>query len=580
MLFIKTNQKRIFMKSIKTKNYSVYVLKAPNGMVFAGSTSMKPYQRWNNGNGFAANPKFAPIIQECGWGSIQRKVLGDLYGKEEARGIEALFASVVKPDMLLNNTGIQREPSETAVAFAKGVQAQTFFEFMGNAVDQQRLSVVLGECPPTPAEQHFDSDNKQTNQSVTIMRKEKKSVAKTAKIAGVKVELLTDNRYKNSEGKYAICVRVYGDRKYVYIPTGYSMTTDEFANMGAEDERSLDLVFARVCAYVREKTDNGAFCIDCVKRGLSGETAAPSTTLAELLMERGCMHNNKGTIGVYKKASNAVLKVYPNGLPLKSVNSETVARLSYDMEGKLGLSATTRGIYLGAVKSAINYGIYKKMMNPSQYPFKRNPYEIDKVTLPKSEKRDDNYLTAGEMQTLWNWFAANPRRGVGYFFFSYLHGGINIADIMGLGFTDFYFDEGGFSYQRRKTIRKNQFKVYVPATTHTATLFSVLSITPSRGELVFPELFVKGGEDEFYKQKENATNRANRDLKKAAAECGIDKNITMTTARHTFATLANKSGMPYDMVERAMGHANNGVSGHYIGAWSLPEMRPEFEKLL
>ena len=568
------------MKSIETKKYSVYVLKAPNGMVFAGSTSMKPYQRWNNGNGFAANPKFAPIIQECGWGSIQRKVLGDFYGKDEAKGLETLFASVVKPEMLLNTTGVQKEPSENAVAFAKSGKARTIFEFMGDAVDRQRLSVVLGECPPTPIEQHFDSDNKQTNQIVENMKKEKKSVAKTAKIAGVKVELLTDNRYKNAEGKYAVCVRVYGDRKYVYIPTGYSMTTDEFANMGAEDERSLDLVFNRVCAYVREKTDGGAFCIDCVKRGLSGETAAPSTTLAELLMERGCMHKNKGTIGVYKKASNAVLRIYPNGLPLKSVNSETVARLSYDMEGKLGLSGTTRGIYLGAVKSAINYGIYKGMMKPAQYPFKRNPYELDKVSVPKSEKRDGNYLTAAEIQTLWNWFTANPRRGVGYFWFSYLHGGMNLADIMGLGFSDLYFDEGGFTYRRRKTISKNSFNVFVPATTHTADLLSILGITPAKGALVFPELQVTGGEDEFYKVKENATNRANRDLKKAAAECGINKNITMTTARHTFATLANKLGMPFDMTERAMGHANNGVSSHYIGAWSLGEMRPQFEKLL
>lgn len=567
------------MKSIETKKYSVYVLKAPNGMVFTGSTSMKPYQRWNSGKGFTANCKFEPIIRECGWGSIQRKVLGDFYGKDDAKGLETLFASVVKPEMLLNTTGIQREPSENAVAFAKSGKALTVFEFMGDAVDRQRLSVVLGECPPTPIEQHFDTDYQQTNQSVN-MKKEKKSVAKTAKIAGVKVELLTDNRYRNSEGKYAVCVRVYGDRKYVYIPTGYSMTTDEFANMGAEDERSLDLVFARVCAYVREKTDNGAFCIDCVKRGLSGETAAPSTTLAELLMERGCMHKNKGTIGVYKKASNAVLRIYPNGLPLKSVNSETVARLSYDMEGKLGLSGTTRGIYLGAVKSAINYGIYKGMMKPAQYPFKRNPYELDKVSVPKSEKRDGNYLTAAEIQTLWNWFTANPRRGVGYFWFSYLHGGMNLADIMGLGFSDLYFDEGGFTYKRRKTINKNNFNVFVPATTHTADLLSILGITPAKGALVFPELKVTGGEDEFYKVKENATNRANRDLKKAAAECGINKNITMTTARHTFATLANKLGMPFDMTERAMGHCNNGVSSHYIGAWSLAEMRPYFEKLL
>lgn len=54
----------------------------------------------------------------------------------------------------------------------------------------------------------------------------------------------------------------------------------------------------------------------------------------------------------------------------------------------------------------------------------------------------------------------------------------------------------------------------------------------------------------------------------------------MTYARHTFATLATKSGMPADMRERAMSHVPGGVDSHYVGSWTVGEMRPYFEKLL
>lgn len=54
----------------------------------------------------------------------------------------------------------------------------------------------------------------------------------------------------------------------------------------------------------------------------------------------------------------------------------------------------------------------------------------------------------------------------------------------------------------------------------------------------------------------------------------------MTTARHTFATVANLNGMPFKMVEQAMGHHTGDVSDYYFSGYNISVMRPHFEKLL
>ena len=48
----------------------------------------------------------------------------------------------------------------------------------------------------------------------------------------------------------------------------------------------------------------------------------------------------------------------------------------------------------------------------------------------------------------------------------------------------------------------------------------------------------------------------NRNLKKIAKECGIDKPITFHQSRHTFSTLALGKGMPIESVSKILGHTN------------------------
>ena len=206
--------------------------------------------------------------------------------------------------------------------------------------------------------------------------------------------------------------------------------------------------------------------------------------------------------------------------------------------------------------------------------------EVDKVVVPKSNKRDDRYITKQEMQQLWGWFKRTKNKWVGYFMFSYLHGGINLADMVDLRFNDFWFAEGGFVFTRKKTAHKTNRKVAVPATTWTQELFDTLNIEPTKNKRVFAGLEYDGTDADYQRLKSGVHTNIDRSLAKACKELEINKKVTMTTARHSFATIATKEGIPYVMVENAMGHTLGSVASHYIGSFSVEEMRPDFEKLL
>ena len=48
----------------------------------------------------------------------------------------------------------------------------------------------------------------------------------------------------------------------------------------------------------------------------------------------------------------------------------------------------------------------------------------------------------------------------------------------------------------------------------------------------------------------------NNNLKKLMHECGLDRNLTFHTARHTFATIALTNNMPIESISKILGHSN------------------------
>ena len=401
-----------------------------------------------------------------------------------------------------------------------------------------------------------------------MKKRAKKETARHKRINGVGVELMLDNRYRQADGTYAIVVRLYHQRKYSYLPTGYSLTPDEFCSMDGRTEKSLNSFFDKVCGKVQSLTDDGIFTL----KGFRCDNSTTSAgTLAELIGEKAALARTESTAKNYESTVKVLLKACPDGLELKSVNLSTIGDF-HEYLRRNGYSDTTQNIFLSIIKAAINYGIYKGYLKDSQYPFKRNAYEIDKITLPKGGKRDSNYLTRDEVDALYGYLKEKRDKAVGCFLFSYLCGGINLADMLNLTYDDYYYDEGAFRFVREKIKNRTGQVTVIPVCGRLREVLGLSGLNETRGGKVFS--CFEG------KAKGSVSSYLNTHLKSVARKVGITKSISINTARHTFATIATKSGFPANMVEAAMSHAAGGVSSHYIGGWDTGEMLPYFDRLL
>lgn len=553
--------------------WSVYVHKCPDGMVYVGTTSMFPCRRYKGGKGYINNVEFYEAIQKWGWENITHDVVMQCSDENMAKRLETELIAATMPDKSFNTQVVgcgEFRFSSTMIMDALGKSANTELLNVGYTTNLSNCNV-----DENPKQQ------KQSNMKVKETTKEKARVAKFKVIKGVRIETVLDTRYMHNCGGYPVCIRLYKDRKYKYFQTEYVMTVSEFADMQHQDEEHLNKMFDYYCQKVREGGEViTSSDIKSIPEYTQTTTASVGGMVDELFAEKMSLCNAVGTAIGYKDTLKKINEAFPNGLKLTDISVQSVSDFK-DYMHTHGMSDTSINFHLTKLKACINYGIYKGYIKATQYPFKRTAVEIDKVTLPKSQKRDTEYITIDDMKRIWDWFMTSKKvnRYVGYFLFSYLHGGINIADMMFLKFDDFYFRERGFIYQRKKTAHKNSFKVFVPATDLTDALFERMGITPEYGKTVFPKLQCDGTEEDYMRVKQKTSSLINNALNKLSTELGLG-GISMTTARHSFATIASKNRMPWIMVEQAMGHANNTVSGHYIGGFSLDEMRPDFERLL
>lgn len=73
---------------MKEKSYSVYMhINKVNNKKYIGATSIKPYRRWNNGNGYKGQP-FFNAIEKYGWDSFEHIIIANGLIKDDALKLE------------------------------------------------------------------------------------------------------------------------------------------------------------------------------------------------------------------------------------------------------------------------------------------------------------------------------------------------------------------------------------------------------------------------------------------------------------------------------------------------------------
>lgn len=219
---------------------------------------------------------------------------------------------------------------------------------------------------------------------------------------------------------------------------------------------------------------------------------------------------------------------------LTDVDERTLEKIIATLDNSKRKPNTVRTYYTTIV-AALNLAVQEKKIQ-------RNPNELlDRALKPQPKRTDREYLTMEEL----NAFEAVKvnKKGVEVqraFVFSARYSGLRLSDLRKLKWTD--IQDG----QIRLNMTKTRMSVAVPL-----TQAAVEFLGTNDSEYVFPGL------------QEVARGLTFHYIRRIARLAGIQKEISMHTARHTFAVALLSAGVDIYTVSKLLGHKTITVTELY-----------------
>lgn len=385
-----------------------------------------------------------------------------------------------------------------------------------------------------------------------------------------KCDLVLDERKSRKNGQMSVAVRVYSARKYAYIKTG--LKTKSWKSVSDEEKTRVMEIYEEVWNRVKAAPDG-------FNPKKLREKPTADLSFNEHMQQRidRYVANNQFSCAAHYRAALEVFTRLHGTVQVSDLSPQLFIDLRKWMENQ-HYSQSTVKIYLSDMRAVANWLRFKKKITDDEYPFKLCVYDTEKVEIPLGNKRTDCFLNKDEVRMLWNDWKERGNKYLGLWLFSYLAGGMNIADVLRLKYDAHWTKTDGteLMYKRTKTIKKNEFPIIVPVT---EPLREILESVESSGDSVFPYLDEKMTPKQIKDKITYINNRVSWHAEAAARRAGIKERVTSTWARHSFATVLSRERVPASYIEYEMGHANNGVSSHYIGGYSHEQMM-EFSSLL
>ena len=256
---------------------------------------------------------------------------------------------------------------------------------------------------------------------------------------------------------------------------------------------------------------------------------------------------------------------------------------------KRGNSDSTLKIRLGEIRRIFNIAIREKVISQDLYPFSSGK-EDGKIRIPKTKpNKTDQYLTKESLKKLARTSFDNHvlERTRHLFLFSYYCRGMNWKDMALLTKSSFYLktvtDETThqtmqvkvMEYKRSKT--KGEFEIQVTANIQRELDWFKENTTPFN-EYVLPIIRVTvspEGLDAYLSQVRKRCNHSLREIAKILDFPESQQNITIYTARHSFAMTLQTAEKPIEIISQALGHQSVETTKHYLAKFSTTRMAEE-----
>lgn len=381
--------------------------------------------------------------------------------------------------------------------------------------------------------------------------------------------LFIDKYHPKANGECAITIKVTHDRKKKYYPTGIALTPKDFEKVMSDKPRkefkeiALKLqsfenkaakvikelhVFTFATFEKRYYTDKGA------KEYISTAFA----DYAKELREAGRI----GTAVSYECAQSSFNKFAPN-VKFADVTPDLLHKYEKWMLTN-GKKITTVGIYLRPLRALFNSAIADGQLTKEYYPFGKKKYEIPTGNNVKKA------ITLNDIAKIYNYSteSAATEKAKDYWFFMYLCNGINVKDLCLLRYENIKGEI--LEFERAKTARtkRNIEPIRIPLSDDAKIIIEKWgNIKINEKTFIFP-ILENGLTAERERQLiQQLTQVINCHLKGIAKKLEIESPLTTYAARHSFATILQRSGASAEFISEALGHSNLKTTQNYLAGF-------------
>lgn len=261
-----------------------------------------------------------------------------------------------------------------------------------------------------------------------------------------------------------------------------------------------------------------------------------------------------GNSNVYRGTMGTLLKFCGGeNLTFEDINYSFLRNFEAHLQEK-GCKINTISFYLRTLRSVFNRAIKDGIVCEEYYPFK-------KITIRK-EKTVKRAIYKDEIAQIKNLkLEAFPPLDLArdIFLFSFYMRGMSFKDIAFLKVANICGDR--LYYSRQKTAQKLNVKL----TERALKIIRKYNDLTDRKSFIFP-IIQYPGKNEFNQYK-NCYRKVNRCLK--AIGNMLDSRIPLTTyvARHSWASIAKRSGIPISVISEGLGHDSEKTTQIYLDSF-------------
>lgn len=384
---------------------------------------------------------------------------------------------------------------------------------------------------------------------------------------GVSVIVVLDRRRMKNSGLFPVKIEVVYRRHQRYIPTWVDMSEKEWAKV-TESNRcrkklpEIERAFSRVREAVDGIVSSGTFSYRKLMLSMGTDDIPTVNASLRLMMERLL---GAGKVNSYYRCRSSLLNIERfagEDLRFRDITKQWLQNCEDHWLGE-GKSLTTVNIYMNTLKSVLYEAMRKGYIREADFPFGRTGYKAPK---PRSRKLALNKQQIKRIMEYRGPVKVEMFRDL--WLFSYLCNGINFKDMLSLKYVS--ISDGEICFVRSKTMyaygRSKVIKAVIcPEMDDIIRRWG----NPRDGNpetFIFP--FLTGTEDTIGAEStvRQVISRCNAALKRIASDLGIPP-FTTYSARHSFATVMQRSGVAVSFISESLGHSSLAVTESYLAGF-------------